>query len=110
MDSVINHEPIRPGLLALWLSKRRESRDLGIEQLASPVGTGGDAHFVEEWEAGSKRPTNVPPTATKASVIGMRRVWARDLERRGITVKAICPGFISIDRPMPCRRTSSRRC
>ena len=71
MDSVINHEPIRPDLFALWLSKRRESRDLGIEQLASLVDTGCHAHLVEEWEAGSKRPTNVPPTATKAAVIGM---------------------------------------
>jgi 3-oxoacyl-[acyl-carrier protein] reductase len=41
--------------------------------------------------------------ATKAGVIGMTRVWARELGRRGITVNAVAPGFIATEmtRGMP---------
>jgi 3-oxoacyl-[acyl-carrier protein] reductase len=35
--------------------------------------------------------------ATKAGVIGLTRVWARELGRRGITVNAVAPGFIATD-------------
>jgi len=35
--------------------------------------------------------------AAKAGVIGMTRVWARELGKRGITVNAIAPGFIATD-------------
>lgn len=35
--------------------------------------------------------------ASKSGVIGMTRVWARELGRRGITVNAIAPGFIATD-------------
>jgi 3-oxoacyl-[acyl-carrier protein] reductase len=35
--------------------------------------------------------------ASKAGVIGMTRVWARELGRYNITVNAIAPGFISTD-------------
>lgn len=35
--------------------------------------------------------------ATKAGVVGMTKVWARELGRRGITVNAIAPGFIATD-------------
>ncbi len=43
--------------------------------------------------------------ATKSGVIGMTRVWARELGRHGITVNAIAPGFVATEmvRQMPPR-------
>jgi 3-oxoacyl-[acyl-carrier protein] reductase len=35
--------------------------------------------------------------ASKAGVIGMTRVWARELGKYGITINAIAPGFIETD-------------
>ncbi|MGB9593303.1 MAG: SDR family oxidoreductase, partial [Anaerolineae bacterium] len=35
--------------------------------------------------------------ATKAGVIGMTRVWARELGRKGIRVNTVAPGFILTD-------------
>jgi 3-oxoacyl-[acyl-carrier protein] reductase len=32
--------------------------------------------------------------ATKAGVVGMTKVWARELSRKGIRVNAVAPGFI----------------
>jgi 3-oxoacyl-[acyl-carrier protein] reductase len=35
--------------------------------------------------------------ATKSGVIGMTRVWARELGRKGVRVNCIAPGFIATD-------------
>ncbi len=35
--------------------------------------------------------------ATKAGVIGMTKVWAREFGRKGITVNTVAPGFIATD-------------
>lgn len=35
--------------------------------------------------------------ATKSGVIGMTKVWAKELGRKGITVNAVAPGFIATD-------------
>jgi 3-oxoacyl-[acyl-carrier protein] reductase len=35
--------------------------------------------------------------ATKAGVIAMSKVWARELGRKGITVNAVAPGFIATE-------------
>ncbi len=35
--------------------------------------------------------------ATKSGVIGMTKVWARELGRKGITVNAVAPGFIETE-------------
>ena len=35
--------------------------------------------------------------ATKAGVIGMTNVWAREFGRKGITVNAVAPGFINTE-------------
>ena len=47
--------------------------------------------------------------ATKAAVIGMTRVWARELGPKGITVNAVAPGFIGTEmvRQMPERILSA---
>jgi 3-oxoacyl-[acyl-carrier protein] reductase len=38
--------------------------------------------------------------ATKAGVIGMTKVWSRELGRKGVRVNAVAPGFIATEMVM----------
>jgi 3-oxoacyl-[acyl-carrier protein] reductase len=51
---------------------------LSTSSLVAPYGNFGQTNYV----------------ASKAGVIGMTKVWARELGRKGIRVNAIAPGFI----------------
>lgn len=53
-----------------------------------------NASSVVGWQ-GNFGQTNY--VATKAGVIGMTKVWARELGRKGITVNAVAPGFINTE-------------
>ena len=62
--------------------------------LARKYGRILNASSVVGWQ-GNFGQTNY--VATKAGVIGMTKVWARELGRKGITVNAVAPGFINTE-------------
>jgi 3-oxoacyl-[acyl-carrier protein] reductase len=68
---------------------RRYGRILNASSIVGLYGNFGQTNYV----------------AAKAGVIGMTKVWARELGRHGITVNAIAPGFIATDmtKQMPPR-------
>jgi len=47
--------------------------------------------------------------ATKAGVIAMTQVWARELGKRGITVNAVAPGWIATGSQMPTEAEAGRK-
>jgi 3-oxoacyl-[acyl-carrier protein] reductase len=67
--------------------KQRFGRILNASSVVGLYGNFGQSNYV----------------ATKAAVIGLTKVWARELGPRGITVNAVAPGFIGTDmvRQMP---------
>ncbi len=67
--------------------KQRSGRILNASSVVGIYGNFGQTNYV----------------ATKSAVIGMTRVWARELGPRGITVNAVAPGFIGTEmvRAMP---------
>ncbi len=61
--------------------KRQYGRILNAASVVGLYGNFGQTNYV----------------AAKAGVIGMTRVWARELGKHGITVNAVAPSFISTD-------------
>ena len=73
--------------VAAQMIRQRGGRILNASSVVGLYGNFGQSNYV----------------ATKAAVIGMTRVWARELGPKGITVNAVAPGFIGTDmvRQMP---------
>jgi len=67
--------------VAPYMIRQRYGRILNASSVVGLYGNFGQTNYV----------------AAKAGVIGMTRVWARELGRYGITVNAVAPGFIDTD-------------
>lgn len=64
--------------VAPYMVEQRSGVILSTSSLVAPYGNYGQTNYV----------------ASKAGVIGMTKVWARELGRKGIRVNAVAPGFI----------------
>lgn len=64
-----------------YMVERRYGRIINASSVVGIQGNFGQTNYV----------------ATKAGVIGMAKVWARELGRKGITVNAVAPGFIATE-------------
>jgi 3-oxoacyl-[acyl-carrier protein] reductase len=73
--------------VAPTMIRQRSGRILNASSVVGLYGNFGQTNYV----------------ATKAGVIGMTKVWARELGPKGITVNAVAPGFIGTEmvRQMP---------
>lgn len=61
-----------------YMIEQRSGVILSTSSLVAPYGNYGQTNYV----------------ASKAGVVGMTKVWARELGRKGIRVNAVAPGFI----------------
>ena len=64
-----------------YMLERRYGRIINASSVVALYGNFGQTNYV----------------ATKAGVIGMTKVWAREFGRKGITVNAVAPGFIATE-------------
>lgn len=64
-----------------YMVEQRWGRIINASSVVAHYGNFGQSNYV----------------ATKAGVIGMTKVWAREFGRKGITVNAIAPGFINTE-------------
>ena len=73
--------------VAPTMNRQRSGRILNASSVVGLYGNFGQTNYV----------------ASKAGIIGMTKVWARELGPRGITVNAVAPGFIGTEmvRQMP---------
>jgi len=73
--------------VAPTMIRQRSGRILNASSVVGLYGSFGQTNYV----------------ASKAAIIGMTKVWARELGPRGITVNAVAPGFIGTEmvRQMP---------
>ena len=73
--------------VAPTMIRQRSGRILNASSVVGLYGNFGQTNYV----------------ASKAGIIGMTKVWARELGPRGITVNAVAPGFIGTEmvRQMP---------
>jgi 3-oxoacyl-[acyl-carrier protein] reductase len=65
-------------LVSPHMVEQRSGVILSTSSLVAPYGNYGQTNYV----------------ASKAGVVGMTKVWAREMGRRGIRVNAVAPGFI----------------
>ena len=64
-----------------YMESRGDGRIMNAASVVAHYGNFGQTNYV----------------ATKAGVIGMSKVWAREFGRKGITVNAVAPGFINTE-------------
>ncbi|MGH1365038.1 MAG: 3-oxoacyl-ACP reductase FabG [Calditrichia bacterium] len=67
--------------IAPYMIERNYGRIINTSSIVGLYGNFGQTNYV----------------ATKSGVIGMTKVWARELGRKGITVNAVAPGFIETE-------------
>lgn len=66
---------------AVYMTEKKYGRVINTSSVVGIYGNFGQTNYV----------------ATKAGIIGMTKVWARELGRKGITVNAVAPGFIATE-------------
>ena len=79
--SSVLHSNIVPQAASKLFLKQKSGRIVNIASVVGKIGNPGQANYA----------------AAKGGVIGMTMAMAKEFANRGITVNAVCPGFISSD-------------